>query len=246
MSSERQEYSEVSPWWGEHVFRYNEVIRHMKGSEKILDIACGNGYGTFILSGAVREKVIGGDIEVKTVEQCRQTFTRQNLVYEVLDATKLPFGDETFDIVVSFETIEHTVQFEKMISELKRVLKSGGTFFVSTPNRLITSHDGVIKNPFHTQEWSLAELDPILGNYFTRRELFGQHFDRYDAGKSAAKLVESILYKRGIRKIPLALQNAIMRLFGVKQLYPLPEEFVLVAETSLINQCNTLFGICKK
>lgn len=246
MSSERQEYNIVSPWWGEHVFRYNEVIKRVAGSEKILDIACGNGYGTYMLAGAVKETVIGGDIETEAVVQCKNTFTLQNLKYEVLDATKLPFDNETFDVVVSFETIEHTTQFDKMLSEFKRVLKQQGTLFVSTPNKLMSSPDGIIKNPFHTQEWSLQELAPILKQHFSKSELFGQDFNRYDSGRTLAKAVEGILYKRGIRKLPIAFQNGIMKLFGVEQLYPQPTEFTLVSESSKINQCNTLFGICKK
>ena len=228
------------------MFRYNEVIRRIAGSEKILDMACGNGYGTYVLSGAVKETVIGGDIEAETIHQCKKEFSLNNLKYEVLDATKLPFENETFDVVVSFETIEHTTQFDKLLSEYKRVLKQNGTLFVSTPNKLLSSPDGIIKNPFHTQEWSLQELDPILKKHFGKSELFGQHYSRYDSGKPIAKLVEGILYARGVRKLPITFQNKIMNLFSVDQLYPKPNEFALVSEASKINECNTLFGICKK
>jgi ubiquinone/menaquinone biosynthesis C-methylase UbiE len=246
VSSERQEYNKISPWWGEHVFRYNEVIKRVTGSEKILDIACGNGYGTYVLAKATSEDVIGGDIEIGAIKLCKDEFALQNLKYEVLDATTLPFEDETFDIVVSFETIEHTTQFSKMLSEFNRVLKPNGTLFVSTPNRLVSSADGIIKNRFHTQEWSFTELNSILKEHFKKFELFGQHFSRYDGGKPLAKFTEAVLYKRGIRKLPISLQNKIMNVFGIAQLYPQSGEFALVNEETKINQCNTLFGICKK
>ena len=58
MSLERQEYNEISPWWGEHVHRYNMVFPHITSNSNILDIACGNGFGSYILSQKTNGLVI--------------------------------------------------------------------------------------------------------------------------------------------------------------------------------------------
>ena len=67
MSSERQEQNKNTPWWGEHVHRYNTTLQYILSSDKVLDIACGNGFGSYILSQKTNNIVIGGDISKETV-----------------------------------------------------------------------------------------------------------------------------------------------------------------------------------
>jgi ubiquinone/menaquinone biosynthesis C-methylase UbiE len=249
MSSERQEYNEISPWWGEHVFRYDEVIKRLKGFEKILDIACGNGYGTYVLSNAVHQTVIGGDIDTITISECEQRFKKKNLKYQVLDATKLAFEDNTFDVVVSFETIEHTTQFNKVLSEFKRVTKAEGVIFISTPNILVNSPGGEVLNPFHTQEWAYEELMEILSNAFSDVKLFGQEYARYKNKTGVkfkiGKLMENLLYSRGIRKLPIKLQDSIIRAFIGEGMYPLASNYRLTDDVLEVKACKTFFAICK-
>jgi len=246
MSAERQEYSESSPWWGEHVFRYTVLFEYLKDSDKILDLACGNGYGTYLLCHKTKETVIGGDIDAKAIELCKVQFKNENLNYELLNGTKLPFENDSFNIVVSFETIEHTKEYKSMVAEFKRILMPGGLLFISTPNSLVTSPDGVIKNPFHTQEWTPQELKEMLDQFFADVKLYGQSFDRYQKKNGIAFLMEKILYFRGIRKLPLKFQDGIMRLLGKDSIYPQPHEFSLKGYSSGIENCPTLFAICRK
>lgn len=246
MESERQEYNQVSPWWGEHINRYNEVIKSLRGNEMILDIASGNGYGTYLLSQNTKKMVIGGDIDSNTIHLSNKLFKKENLTYTQLDGTNLPFENNFFDVIVSFETIEHTKKYNEMINEFKRSLKPEGILYLSTPNSFISSPDGKIKNPFHTQEWNYDEINSLLSNHFSEVKIFGQMYKRYNDKKKMAYYVEKLLYMKGIRKIPIKIQDKIMNIFGFNSIYPNENDFCLVNNSNKIIKCSTFFAICKK
>src|SRR4051812_34841550 len=92
MASERQANFEVSPWWGEHVHRYQVVEKELTQNDSVLDIACGTGYGAARLSSRAGRGVIGGDLSRQAVERCRDNWKhKSNLEFRVLDGTKLDF-----------------------------------------------------------------------------------------------------------------------------------------------------------
>jgi ubiquinone/menaquinone biosynthesis C-methylase UbiE len=250
MSSERQLLESESRWWGEHLHRYNEAIKQVKPNDTLLDIACGTGFGTAMLADASAGKVIGGDIAKEAIEECRSSWVKSNMTFQVMDGTQLPFPDNFFDTIVSFETIEHTTQYPKMLDEFYRTLKPGGQLILSTPNAAITSPDGKIGNPFHTQEFKLDELKKLLADTFTSTIVSGQRYSRYD--KKPFKMIfgkffEMAFLSIGVRKLPYPLRNGIMKtLFGYT-LYPAPEDFVLENNEEVINKsCPVLFAVCKK
>jgi SAM-dependent methyltransferase len=133
-----------------------------------------------------------------------------------------------------------------MLNEFKRVLKPNGKLFLSTPNRIINSPLGIITNPFHTQEWNYNELKIILNNHFSNYKIFGQHYRRFDKSKGTVFWVEKLLYKKGIRKLPIKLQDRIMSLLGKQQLYPLADDFIFVENIDSIEKCKTFYAICRK
>src|ERR1700749_2942376 len=140
MSSERQEHNIESPWWGEHIHRYNVALNYIYDTDKVIDIACGNGFGSALLSSKTKEVVIGADISDETVQYCSGKFTNQsNLKFKVVDGINMPFEDMYFEKLISFETIEHTTQYKKMIKEFYRVLKNKGIAIISTPNIIINT-----------------------------------------------------------------------------------------------------------
>jgi len=242
MSSERQELNVISPWWGEHIHRYNEVIDQLNGNETILDIACGTGFGSNLLASKTIGSVIGGDLSSETIKLCQNSWNAKNLSFQEMDGTQLKFEDNTFDVVVSFETIEHTSAFHEMISEFKRVTKKGGKIYISTPNKLINSPSGIVTNPFHTQEWYYDEFKELIQNHFENYQLYGQKYVRYKNGGIAQK-IESILYKRGVRKIPIKIQDRIMNAFGQPTMYPTEFDYEMVSNSNEILECKTFFLI---
>jgi len=153
----------------EHLARYRFARERARGG--ILDVACGAGYGTAML-GAV-----GGDLSLGVLRYAARHYPAP---YVATDALRLPFG-RAFDTVVSFETIEHLRDPERFVSECVRVLRPGGLFIVSTPNRDLWSPHS--SSPFfhpHVREFNRKEFLAILRPL--RVELFCQRLmDRHVA-----------------------------------------------------------------
>jgi ubiquinone/menaquinone biosynthesis C-methylase UbiE len=249
MSSERQLLNENDPWWGEHVHRYQEVLPHLKKNDVILDIACGTGFGSAILSEHTQGLVTGGDIALAAVNECNQHWKRDNLSFVVLDGTALPYADHHFDVIVSFETIEHTKQYSEMLREFFRVLKPGGVAFISTPNFSVNSPSGKVTNPYHTQEFTYDELRAILNEVFPGVHISGQKYARYDDGKvnRFGKVIYWFFNIIGIRKFtPFSVKNKLSKVFSGKPFYPVPEDFSMTDNKPELLKCKTFFCVCNK
>ena len=153
-----------------HVKRYTFALPWCENGD-VLDVACGVGYGTVVLAD-VAHTVVGGDLDEESIAYARQRYTRPNVEFVVLDATELPFGDATFDAVCSFETIEHLDLPAAFVGEVARVLRSTGSFLVSTPRSDRTTHSP--ENPFHRVEFSHGDFETLLRTRFAAVELYGE------------------------------------------------------------------------
>jgi SAM-dependent methyltransferase len=153
----------------EHVARYLLAARLAPG-RRVLDAACGEGYGSAMLAGAGAASVVGVDIDAQTVAHARR---RYGLNARVGDVGELPFADGDFDLVVSFETIEHVADPERVLGEFARVLAGDGLLLVSTPN----AREYLVDNPFHVRELTPEELIGALESRFGEvRPLYQQNF----------------------------------------------------------------------
>jgi ubiquinone/menaquinone biosynthesis C-methylase UbiE len=251
MSSERLEDNVDSPWWGEHIHRYDYTLNLIKDGSCLLDIACGTGFGTFKLFKNGANSVTGGDVSQDALDYCKHkysTYLKENkFEFRYTDATKLDFRDNTFDAIISFETLEHIPDYKKVISEFHRVLKPDGLLILSTPNRDVSSPDGIIRNPYHTQEFTFSELKGLLSDVFQEVKLGGQKYVRYDLkSRPIAHLIEKFFYLRGIRKLGLGFKNAVMKLFGIPVFYPVSTDYDIKFSAEDIKVCLTLFAICRK
>lgn len=164
----------------EHWHRYAFARRFVTG-RRVLDVACGEGYGSALLA-AVAADVVGVDIATDAVAHARATYAGiAHLRYETGSAAALPLADASVDAVVSFETIEHLPREDqpRMIAEIARVLAPGGVLVLSAPNPAEYSQARGYRNPFHTYEPSRAELQTLLAphlpvqHWFSQRRYFG-------------------------------------------------------------------------
>jgi O-antigen biosynthesis protein len=163
----------------EHLARYN-FARQFVENKVVLDAACGSGYGTKILHSSGAKNVIGVDVSSESLLEAEKTYAAENIKYLYGDVNSLNFEDESFDVVVSFETIEHIRIGNKWISESARVLKDEGLFIVSTPNRTNTNpgafFDEKPLNHFHEFEYNLTEFVGELLKEYDIIDLYGQTF----------------------------------------------------------------------
>lgn len=160
--------------WYEHWHRYHWASRLAHG-KVVADVACGEGYGSDLLAGAARQTV-GIDAHRVTLEAARRKYGRESLAFIHGDARALPLGDDSIDLLVSFETLEHLAQQERMIAEIARVTRPDGLAIISTPDRELYSPEGVTHNEHHVSELSASEFQELLSGFFGSVRTFGQQF----------------------------------------------------------------------
>lgn len=156
----------------EHLHRYFVSNYFVKG-KKVLDIACGEGYGSSLLSNTA-SIVIGVDISESTILHARERYVRSNLKFIVGDCSTIPIADKSIDVVVSFETIEHHENHELMLSEFRRILRPNGILLISSPNKEEYSDKTGYKNLFHIRELYFDEFYKLIKRHFDYQSSFGQ------------------------------------------------------------------------
>lgn len=163
----------------EHLHRYYSLLELSSG-KTILDAACGEGFGSSILANSAKH-VWGIDISDEAIAYAKENYQKSNLNYKQGSIEKLDFEDNCFDIVVSFETIEHVEENiqKKFLNEIRRVLKKDGILVMSTPDKYLHTDLPNHKNPFHVKEFYFNEFELFLKECFSYVELFNQTIDNY-------------------------------------------------------------------
>ena len=154
---------------GDHVKRYLWVADFVRG-KSVLDAGCGFGYGTNFLASGIAKNIVGVDSDSEAIKFAKSTYQLPNLRLEVADVCKISFPPNSFDVVISFEVIEHLAEPRSYLERVKDLLKLGGQFIMSTPNKLFTERTykrGRPQNPFHIHEYYPTELRNLLLGYFS-------------------------------------------------------------------------------
>lgn len=145
----------------EHEARYYWASRLVAGKD-VLDAACGVGYGIEILAGAGAKTVTGADIDAEAVATAKQRHGDSAAAVVEADLLELPFEPESFDVVTCFEAIEHVEDHERVLAELRRVLRADGLLILSTPN----PEAYLEGNEYHVREFRPEELVAAVGKHF--------------------------------------------------------------------------------
>ncbi len=159
----------------EHYHRYCFAPRFAK-NRRVLDIACGEGYGSAFLAKCASE-VIGIDSDQTTIDHAAQKYSSMhNLSFRVGRCEALHEDLGSFDLVVSYETIEHLAQNDQveLLNNVGKILKQDGLFIVSSPDKNEYAAAGQSKNQFHKHEMTHAELKSCLERHFKYVYLCGQ------------------------------------------------------------------------
>lgn len=140
---------------------YFEAQKRVYG--RVLEIGTGTGYGVDIIAPKADSFITIDKYCAIDVESLPE-----NVEFRKAAVPPLPFADETFDCVVSFQVIEHIARDKEFVAEVMRVLRKGGLFIVSTPNRVMS----LTRNPWHVREYTSEELRRLLGD-FANVECYG-------------------------------------------------------------------------
>ena len=169
---------EVSPkFFAEHLKAY-EFLKDEARGKKVLEVGCGDGYGAAYLADVASE-VTAIDYDQEVVARALAKYGRANLKFLPMEAGALRFEDNSFDVVCSFQVIEHISEaaIGRYLSEIKRVLRPRGSFYLSTLNleHAVKSPKTYKKNPAHCKEFVLTELNDLLLSEFASVEIYGLH-----------------------------------------------------------------------
>jgi len=158
---------EENYWYRRHVAVYEWIAERCAGM-RVVDLACGEGYGSDLLARSAAE-VIGVDANPEAHEHARLRYQRPNLSFRRALVEEF---DEPCDVVVFLQTIEHIHQPERL---LERIAAIAPVAYISTPNRLTLAPPGAEKsdNPWHLREYDAAQYRELLEPHFERVELLG-------------------------------------------------------------------------
>ncbi|MBN2147233.1 MAG: class I SAM-dependent methyltransferase [Anaerolineales bacterium] len=155
-----------------HLIRYHWALKVIKDhwpTRKIIDIACGSGYGSYLLASKFPKcQILGIDYDPEAIQQARQKYSSPNLEYHQGDAITWneTIGQDKFDVIVSFDTLEHVPHRELMLSNIVQHMSRTGILIFSTP-----CGGPLNLQPeweFHRIEYSAQTLYDFLRRYFRR------------------------------------------------------------------------------
>jgi O-antigen biosynthesis protein len=156
----------------EHIHRYLAALG-LCHDRLVLDVASGEGYGTALIADVARG-VVGVELDPAVVGHAVRNYGASGALFVPGEASALPLASAAFDVVVSFETLEHIAAQEEFLRETKRVLRPGGVLLISTPDRAVYSPLGSCPNPFHVRELDRTEFLALLRARFGNVALWGQ------------------------------------------------------------------------
>jgi SAM-dependent methyltransferase len=159
-------------WFRRHLAVYEWIGAGTIG-QRVLDMACGEGYGSEVLSRTA-SSVVGVDANPEAHEHAALRYRRENLRFErgIVESHGEP---GSFDAVVFLQTIEHVQDAQAVLEHFRGVLAPGGVAYVSTPNVLTLAPPGAEKsgNPWHIREYRSSEFDALCRSVFGQVELLG-------------------------------------------------------------------------
>ncbi|HSS32895.1 MAG TPA: methyltransferase domain-containing protein [Solirubrobacterales bacterium] len=182
-------------WYRRHLVVYEWIGKRVAGL-RVVDMACGEGYGSDVLAAAGAASVVGVDANPEAHEHARLRYTRPNVRFE---RDLVETFAEPCDAVVFLQTIEHVEDAGAILEHFKSILAPGGVAFISTPNLLTLAPPGAEKsdNPWHLHEYRSEEFRALCEVHFPRVELRGLfHARKLRAHELALKLGWDGVHKR--------------------------------------------------
>lgn len=187
-----------------HVVVYEHVANKIDAKDIILDLGCGEGYGSNLLSTRA-SFILGTDYDYDTLHHAKGKYAKNNLLFIQSSGNLQPFKDNAFDVICSLQVIEHIEEDQSYLSEIARTINDKGVVFISTPNKLTFSPDSVVGNPFHIREYRPGELSDLLSQFFAEVVIYGLSI------KSDSRIISEIEQQRQKKIATIASQDTSLR-----------------------------------
>lgn len=215
----------------EHFHRYSVIAEHVQ-DKVVLDAACGTGYGSGMLAQYAAH-VYGLDISAEAIAYANENYSQENITFIQGGIEKLPFEDNTFDIVVSFETIEHVITEvqDVFLKEIKRVLKPTGFLVMSTPNKKTFTDERGLLTKFHFREFYKREFNSFLKREFSDIKIYHQFFSKvsnlvsYDENMKNNVRYNFDIQKEGLFFVAVASNSGGTTGIDLNSTYYYPDEY---------------------
>jgi len=182
-----------------HLRAYDEAVGHAAGRD-VLDVGCNTGYGTMRFVPVAR-RVVGVDVSARAIEAARERAIDGVPEFVLSGGFALPFPDTSFDLVTSFQVLEHVPDPVAFLRELARVARPGGQVILATPNAATRLDPGMTPwNRFHVHEYVAAELGDLLREVYASVSVFGMfgatelyetEIRRVDAARQRIRRIEA-------------------------------------------------------
>ncbi len=159
-------------WYRRHLVVY-EWIADRVAAQDVIDMACGEGYGSDVLSRAAAS-VLGLDANPEAHEHARLRYRSPNLRFD--RGLVETYGEPgAYDAVVFLQTIEHVQDPVAVLEHFRSLLRPGGSAYISTPNLLTLASPGAVKsdNPWHIKEYRAEEFCDLVSSVFGDVEVYG-------------------------------------------------------------------------
>lgn len=202
-----------------HLRAYDEAVGHAAGKD-VLDVGCNTGYGTMRFVPVAR-LVVGVDVSPRAIEAARLRESDGRPEFVLTSGFALPFSEAAFDLVTSFQVLEHVPDPTAFLRELARVTRPGGTVILATPNAATRLYPGMTPwNRFHVHEYTAGELGELLHGAFAAvsvlgmfgaPELYETEIRRVDAARQRIRRNEEAAARQAAAREVAAARSAAGR-----------------------------------
>jgi SAM-dependent methyltransferase len=217
-----------------HRKRYEFALDFCEG-KAVLDAGCGVGYGTALLAERAA-RVVGVDRDEGAILYARRRYRSPNVEFRRGDLVDLDLPDASFDVVCSFEAIEHVSDVDSYLAQMRRVLRPGGVYLVSTPR--VDQTRAYPENPYHAVELSREDFEQLLRGRFDEVELYGQR--RLQTARHRLMQRLDVL---GLRKRLTFLRPA-SRLLGTAPMAEVASDGIVI-EPRELERASELIAVCR-
>lgn len=176
-----------------HIARYQWAASFVRPGDTVLDAACGLGYGSYLIQcGTMASKTLGIDGSDYAIRYARHNFSSQvqglDFAVGMLPEALKDIADNSVDVVISFETLEHVPEPQTLLAEFHRVLTPAGRIIVSVPNDW-SDETGEDPNPFHLHVYTLDKLRDEMKAHYEFEQLVVQSATHYKNGADSKEWV---------------------------------------------------------